>query len=323
VWVTNSGANSVTELSPGGSFITQYSVDGAGPFGIAIDFAGDIWTANHDSNNLAMINLNQPAYDASTCPAAPKGSSGGVYTWSFGSLVGPHGMAIDSSGNLWVTNFGTPASPGNTVSKFVPSYTFCQKSATNPASVTVTSAGPFTVGSEPYGIAIDASGNVWVSNFGSNTVTELSPAGTVLNTVTVGTGPQGIAIDPSGNVWVANSGSNTVTVINPSAIQPATTIYQVGNGPHSVAIETTGNVWVSNFGSTANPGKTVTELVFNGGNTLQRTLTFAVGGNPEGIAIDFLGNVWVTNYFAATLTEWLGATTGPHFSPYAGPIWPQ
>lgn len=50
-------------------------------------------------------------------------------------------------------------------------------------------------------------------NGGSNNVTELNSSGTTLGTYAVGSGPVGIAIDASGNVWVTNSGGNNVTEI--------------------------------------------------------------------------------------------------------------
>jgi DNA-binding beta-propeller fold protein YncE len=71
----------------------------------------------------------------------------------------------------------------------------------------------YNVGKYPHGIAIDASGNVWVANEGSNNVTELSISGTTIGTYGVGSGPYGIAIDASGNVWVANHNTSIVTEI--------------------------------------------------------------------------------------------------------------
>ena len=344
VWATNFGVNSVimlpTAMTSSGGVVpspipapTTYSFFSASPFGIAIDYVGDIWTANFDTGDVAMINLNQPAWSDAACNSAPINSTGGVYIYRFptgGSLNGPHGIAIDSSKNVWVTNFGSTTVPGNTVTRLSPHYIFCSTSAQNPATVDLPLANTvsYPVGNNPYGIAIDAKGNVWVSNYGSNTVTELSPAGVPLNTFPVGNGPQGIAIDPFGNVWVANAGSDaapgsTVTMINPatgavanySVSPPAPPLY----GPHSIAIETSGNVWVTNFGTTTAPGNTITELSSSGAYLN----TYLSGKNPEGIAIDFWGNVWVTNYYANTLTVWEGATMGPHFSPYAGPIWPE
>lgn len=66
----------------------------------------------------------------------------------------------------------------------------------------------------PLGIAVDASGNIWVTNSNSNTVTELNMTGTTIGTYTVGSEPAGIAIDSSGNVWVATAGTAAVTKLN-------------------------------------------------------------------------------------------------------------
>ncbi|MFH1878419.1 MAG: AAA family ATPase, partial [Candidatus Omnitrophota bacterium] len=78
--------------------------------------------------------------------------------------------------------------------------------------------------STPEGIAIDPSGNIWVANAGSHTVTVLDKTGR-LNTA-IGQGgiisevegkvlrPGGIAIDPSGNIWVVNWKNSTVIVLD-------------------------------------------------------------------------------------------------------------
>lgn len=338
-WLSNLGGSSVTELLSSGTawvlgntFTSSSSSGGndpgASPFGIAIDYAGDIWLTNYNAGTITMINLNEPANNATTCPVAPTNVSGRVIYHFTAGGTGPRGIAIESAinavnpyttytYNLWAANFGTPAAPGNTVTKYTAQLIFCSASAAVPANAGVISSVNYPVGNNPYGVAIDSMGNIWVSNYGDNTVTELSPGGAVLGTIPVGLGPMGIAIDPSGNVWVANSGSNTVTMINPST--GATAKYTVGTGPHSIAIETSGNVWVTNFGSAVSPGNTITEL--SPGGTLINT--FTVGKNPEGIAIDFSGNVWVTNYYDNTVTILQGKTSGSHFSPYGGPIWPQ
>jgi len=150
----------------------------------------------------------------------------------------------------------------------------------------------YSVGLSPFGIAIDASGNVWVINNGSNNVTELNSSGITIGTYSVGTNPFGIAIDASGNVWVTNSGSKTVTELNSSGITIGT--YAAGSDPAGIAIDSSGNVWVTNFHS-----NTVTEL-----NSSGITIgTYSVGTNPLFIAIDASGNVWVANFYSKTVTE--------------------
>ncbi len=78
---------------------------------------------------------------------------------------------------------------------------------------------PFSGGGQPnpYAIAINASGNVWSTNFNNSysdtTVAELTSAGMPVSTegFSVGTAQlRGIAIDGSGNVWAANYLDNMV-----------------------------------------------------------------------------------------------------------------
>jgi DNA-binding beta-propeller fold protein YncE len=48
---------------------------------------------------------------------------------------------------------------------------------------------------------------MWVTNIGSNNVTELSPVGVTLGTFAAGSHPDAIAFDGT-NMWVANASSN-------------------------------------------------------------------------------------------------------------------
>ncbi len=172
--------------------------------------------------------------------------------------------------------------------------------------------GTFPVGTNPIGLAIDSSGNVWVTNFASSNVTELNSSGAVLGTFPAGTDPAGIAIDSSGNVWVANGGSSNVTELNSSGAVLGT--FPAGTDPAGLAIDASGNVWVTNPAS-----DTVTEL-----NSLGTVLsTFTVSAAPLGLAIDVSGNMWLTNpgSNSKTVTELKGITL-PQFFPYSGPQYP-
>ena len=108
----------------------------------------------------------------------------------------------------------------------------------------------------PTSIAADASGDVWVTNSGNSSVTELNPAGAALSGssgFTAGgiiNSPSAIAIDTSGNVWVANKGNNALAELYSGG---SGTLYS-SNGlstPSSIAIDGSGNIWVANSG--ANP----------------------------------------------------------------------
>ncbi len=168
--------------------------------------------------------------------------------------------------------------------------------------------GAYKAGIMPSGIAIDASGNVWVANYFSGNVYKLSPAGTVAGIYPVGPGARGIAIDPSGDVWV--TGGSGVVKLNPAGAVIGN--YEVSSP--SSALDTTGPFAVAIDASgdvwTANGGgNTVTEFNSNGAVLG----IYKVGISPEGIAIDASGDVWTANVGSNNITELIGAAKGPQY----------
>jgi len=151
-----------------------------------------------------------------------------------------------------------------------------------------------SVGNFPYGIAIDASGNVYTSNNGSNSVSKIDPSGTVVATIPVGSGPRGLAVDASNNVYVTNYTAGTVSKINPNTNNVVSTIY-VGTGPEDIAIDVSNNVYVTNY-----TDGTVSKI---DPNTTTVVNTFTVGASPSGIAADAAGNVYIANYGSNTVSK--------------------
>jgi len=104
-------------------------------------------------------------------------------------------------------------------------------------------------------IAIDGSGNVWITNYDINSVSELSNSGAILSGANGYTGggldyPFGIAIDGSGNVWITNQTGNSVTELSSSGSVLSGTTGYTGGGlqqPRGIAIDGSGNVWVTNY----------------------------------------------------------------------------
>jgi len=146
----------------------------------------------------------------------------------------------------------------------------------------------------PYGIAIDASGNVWITNLGGSAVTKLTSTGSLVsNYAATGLiGAKGIAIDRTGNVWVANTPMNDVIEFNSLGVVQSGAGFTGGglNGPVSIAMDSGGHAWIANLA-----GNSVTELSATG-TVLQTGLTASstISG-PTGIALDASGNVYVAN----------------------------
>jgi len=151
-----------------------------------------------------------------------------------------------------------------------------------------------SVGTFPYGIAIDASGNVYTSNNGSYSVSKIDPSGTVVATIPVGSGPRGLAVDASNNVYVTNYTAGTVSKINPNTNSVVSTI-TVGAGPEDIAIDVSNNVYVTNY-----TDGTVSKI---DPNTTTVVNTFTVGASPSGIAADAAGNVYIANYGSNTVSK--------------------
>ncbi len=83
-----------------------------------------------------------------------------------------------------------------------------------------TFVGPSNPGlNEPWGLAFDGSGNLYVANYGNNTIEEFNSSGT--GAIFANTGldePIGLAFDSSGNLYVANAANSTIEEF--SADQP-------------------------------------------------------------------------------------------------------
>lgn len=142
--------------------------------------------------------------------------------------------------------------------------------ATNagPFQPVLTAAADFTMAvtysglNQPYGIAVDGVGNVWVTNSGltganANSVTMFSPTGVV----TAGCGacsgahytaPIGIAIDSGNHPWIASSrpsGGYYLTEITSSSNSTSTNIGGSLDAPQAVDVGSEGNIWIANTGA--------------------------------------------------------------------------
>jgi streptogramin lyase len=162
--------------------------------------------------------------------------------------------------------------------------TLALNSAPNDFTVAVTYAGNSGTLATPYGIAIDATGNAWVTNESGSHVAIFSPTGSLLQSFSPAAdlfGAQGIAIDRNGLVWIANTAGNSVIQVNPGT-QAASEFTAGGiTAPKALAIDSQNNIWVANLN-----GNSVTELSSAGAPLNGSPLT--AGGNitvPTAIAI--------------------------------------
>jgi hypothetical protein len=149
----------------------------------------------------------------------------------------PHSIALDSAGNLYVSN--ELPSPSIGVAIFAPGTT------------TTPTATFFDGMSQPVDIALDPGGDVYVLNYAGNDVNEYKPpfsnATTVASTFGSGatlSGPQHLTVDASGNVYVANGNAN---VLEYTTASPATAVRTFTNGsvvPNDLSVDPLQNAYV-------------------------------------------------------------------------------
>ena len=214
-----------------------------------------LFVANYNNSNVTEYALPD------TNDAAPKTTiSNGVY--------GPVGLAVDSSGNLFVANDST----SSTVTEYAPPYT-------NPPTATISNVLGY-----PWGLAFDSSGTLFVTNNANSTVTEyaspFSNSSTATATISSGvSNPRGLAFDSSGHLFVANNNGNVTEYASPYTGAPIATISNGVNwAPVGLAFDSSGNLFVGNGG--------VLEYAPPFSNTSAPIATISNGVNgPEGLAI--------------------------------------
>ncbi len=151
-------------------------------------------------------------------------------------------------------------------------------------------------------IAIDASNNLYVTNFSNSTISKITPAGTVTQawaTLAANSYPYGIVIDASGNLYTANRGPKTISKITPSGDGTSGSVIQTwadlgGNEAYTLAIDASGNIYVPYISN----NKIAKIVPANGGATGNITnpwVTLATGANPFSISFDGSGNLYSAN----------------------------
>ncbi|MGA2024852.1 MAG: hypothetical protein ABSH23_08850, partial [Steroidobacteraceae bacterium] len=291
------------------------------PTGIAADPSGNLYVA--DSVNYLIRKITMPAVSVSTLAGNIGGR--GYQNSSSGAAArfnNPHYVATDPSGNIFV------ADHYNNVIRMI-----------TPAGVVSTLAGtagpggfqdsPGALFNAPYGIATDASGNVYVADSGNNAVREIAMPSATVSTIAGGNGsgstdgpgssaqfnvPYSVALNAAGDIYVADFNNNTIRMIAPGGVVStfAGTAGQAGSadgsgaaasfwGPRGVATDSAGNVYVAdrNNGTVRmiTPGAVVSTLAGTAGMVGFRDGT---GGAaqfdwPNGPIVDASDNVYVAD----------------------------
>lgn len=224
----------------------------------------------------------------------------------------PRGVAVDSTGNLYVSDY-----MNHTIRKITPSGAVTTFAGT--AGVNGSTDGPAATAlfEHPMGLAIDRTGNLYVDDFGNCTIRKITPAGVVSTFAgtaraigsTDGVGetarfnyPYDVALDDDGNLYVADLFNSCIRKIAPDRTVSTLTARDIRLlYPCSLALDAQKNIYVADLGlhTIAKITPTGTLSILAGISATQGSADgpgqSATFNTPNGITVDRLGNVYVSD----------------------------
>ncbi len=232
-YVADKGNRSVRSVTANGTVSTLALTGGgfdpqARPEAIALDHVGNIFVSDRGG---AIFKVT-PVGEVSTLAGAlgQAGSADGLGATA--TFNGPAGIAVDPSGNVFVADSGnaTIRKITTSVDGVVTVSTFAGTAGTTGSSDGASGIASFA---QPWGIATDDVGNVYVADPGNNNVRKISAAGIVTtlagHSLEAGSAdgvaaeatfnkPLGIALDGANNVYVADTNNHTLRAITPAGV---------------------------------------------------------------------------------------------------------
>jgi WD40 repeat protein len=218
-------------------------------------------------------------------------ASGAGVAFANAGLGGPDGLAVDTSGNLFVAN-SYVGYTGYSIEEF------------SPSGVGKVFAGPSTGLDQPTGLAFSSTGNLFVADAGNDTIQEFNSLGVgmvIANTEL--NAPTALAFNSAGTLFVANGNGNNIVEFNSGV---GTVFANSGvSSPTGMAFNAVGDLFV------ASQDGAIEEYNASGsGHVFARLPT---GETPVGVAFDSAGDLFATTSYN-TIVEFNSSGTGTVFA---------
>jgi len=277
MYIADTGNNVVRKVNTSGIIttvagdnISAYSGDGgpatsanlSEPTGVALDAAGNLYIADANNNCIRVVTTDQNIHTvAGQCSYALFQGDGGPATQA--KLNKPYSVAVDAYGNIYIAD-----TENERIRKVTPD------------GIINTIAGNGTQGfkdgpalqaefSSPAGIAVDASGSVYIADKSNFRIRKLLPSGNVVTIAGSGSPgysgvgvaatsaalyfPLGVGLDPStGNVYVADSQNQVVrelTISNKSSLPSVSAGGVVSAAQYGALASPAPGSWIEIYGS--------------------------------------------------------------------------
>ena len=281
------------------------------PFGVSLDTEGNVYVADYGNHLIRKVTSEGLV---STLAGSTGGFRDGVGRSA--QFHGPSGVAVDTEGNVYV------ADESDNLIRKVTSEGLVSTLAGRRWGLR-DDAGTAAQFHDPFDVALDAEGNVYVADLNNHRIRKITPEGLVSSLAgsTRGfrdgsgrsaqfNGPSGVAVDAEGNVYVTDLVNHRIRKITPeglvSTLAGSTQGFRDGagtsaqfNGPSGVAVDAEGNVYVADQLNHRIRKITPEGLVstFAGstrgfGDGAGRSAQF---NGPSGVEVDAEGNVYVAD----------------------------
>jgi uncharacterized protein (TIGR03437 family) len=271
------------------------------PWGVAVDPSGNLYIA--DTINCRVRKVTTNGVITTVAGTGTLGYSGDNIPANTAQLSEPYGVAVDATGNVYIadnSNNRIRRVSNGIITTFAGTGDCCSSGDNGPAVSALLNY--------PTGVAVDASGNVYIADTDGDTVRKVSTNGIITTIAGGGTtlgdngpatsarlsGPDGMAIDAAGNIFIADAGDGRIRVLVPSnapacsySLDQTSWSVAASGGSVTIAVQTgwicpwtvTGlPAWVTASGAASGSGPASITLAVAANSGAQRTANLSIGG---------------------------------------------
>jgi len=325
--ITTVAGNGSGEFSGDGGPATAAGLYGA--LGVAVDLRGNLYIADSESSRIRKVSADSGIITTIAGTGAFEFSGDGGPAIRAG-LARPYGVALDSTGNLYIADFENArirrvAAGSGTITTIAGN----GSDGFSGDGHSATAAALWL----PSGVALDAEGNLYISDLGNARIRRVATETGIITTV-AGNGssefsgdggaataagiraPVGVALDLAGNIYVVDfynsrirkieSRSGTITTVAGNGSEgftgdgaPATAAQL--DFPDGVAGDSAGNLYVADYArirKVAAGTGIITTVAGNGSGGFSGdggAATMASLAGPKGIRVDSAGNIYIAD----------------------------
>lgn len=258
------------------------------PYGLAFDFAGNLYIADLGNARIRMIT---PAGTIATIAGGGPLPAGGKNEGSMAlslAFISPRNVAIDGAGIVYISDFGA-----HRVYKMTTDGTVTTLAGTGIRGYSGDGAAPLALLNYPTAIAVDHQQNVYIADSGNHLIRKVS--GGILTSIARAALPTGLSFDGVATLYVADHSAAQILEIPLSS--GATTAMNVSAA--DIACGNDGSLYVADMTVARKVNYFGASTIIAGGGSLAEgdggQATTARLNHPGGVAVDSIGNLYIAD----------------------------